>query len=86
MTSPSRLARLPRWISHWLGYRDAPPAKQPEYIVWLWSFVGAFCGLSILQAVFGHSQYFIERSVPSIIASYVRALDHSTLTKFLTGV
>ncbi|KAJ7351531.1 HPP family protein [Mycena albidolilacea] len=66
----SRLARLPRWISHWLGYRAAPPPKQPEYVVWLWSFIGAFCGLSLIQAVFGHSQYFLRRDVPSIVASY----------------
>ncbi|KAJ7607947.1 HPP family-domain-containing protein [Roridomyces roridus] len=71
--SPSRppvLSRLPTWISHWLGYRAAPPPKRPDYIVWLWSFIGAFGGLSILQAVFGHAHYFIERNVPSIIASY----------------
>ncbi|KAJ6474224.1 HPP family-domain-containing protein [Mycena sanguinolenta] len=64
------LSRLPPWISHWLGYRAAPPPKRPDYIVWLWSFIGAFCGLSILQAVFGHAHYFVERNVPSIIASY----------------
>jgi CBS-domain-containing membrane protein len=68
----SRLARLPRWISHWFGYRDASPPKQPEYLVWFWSFAGAFCGLSLIQAVFGHSQYFLGRNVPSIVASYVR--------------
>ncbi|KAJ7339736.1 HPP family protein [Mycena albidolilacea] len=66
----SRLARLPRWISHWLGYRESPPPKQPKYVVWLWSFIGAFCGLSLIQAVFGHSQYFLRRNVPSIVASY----------------
>ncbi|KAJ6474257.1 HPP family-domain-containing protein [Mycena sanguinolenta] len=64
------LARLPLWISHWLGYRVAPPPKRPDHIVWLWSFIGAFCGISILQAVFGHVHYFVERNVPSIVASY----------------
>ncbi|KAH8112314.1 HPP family-domain-containing protein [Phellopilus nigrolimitatus] len=67
---PSRLASLPVWFSHWLGHRRSPPQKRPEYVVWFWSFVGAFAGLSILQAVFGHAQYFIGRKVPSIIASY----------------
>ncbi|EJD04511.1 uncharacterized protein FOMMEDRAFT_155653 [Fomitiporia mediterranea MF3/22] len=66
----SRLARLPPWLSYWLGYRASPPPKRPNYIIWLWSFIGAFGGLSILQAVFGHTHYFIERNVPSIIASY----------------
>ncbi|KAF7332960.1 HPP family protein [Mycena venus] len=55
-----------------IGLATAPrlPPKQPDYIVWLWSFIGAFCGLSLLQAVFGHSHYFLERGVPPIIASY----------------
>lgn len=74
--SPSqpRLARLPRCISHWLGHRESPPAPRQNYLVWFWSFIGAFCGISILQAVFGHAQYFMKRSVPSIIASYVRLI------------
>ncbi|KAJ3881432.1 HPP family-domain-containing protein [Lentinula edodes] len=67
---PSNLARLPRWISHWLGYRASPAPKRPDYIIWIWSFIGAFGGLSILQAIFGQSHYFIQRNVPSIVASY----------------
>jgi len=35
-----------------------------------WMFVAAFCGIAVLQAIFGHAHYFIERGVPSIIASY----------------
>ncbi|THH14405.1 hypothetical protein EW146_g5921 [Bondarzewia mesenterica] len=70
MSSRNRLARLPPWLSHWLGYRSSPPKKQPDYIIYIWSFVGAFCGLSVLQAVFGHAHYFIKRNVPSIVASY----------------
>jgi CBS-domain-containing membrane protein len=66
----SRLARLPKPISRWLGYRPAPPPKQPQHIVWLWSWIGAFCGISLIQAVFGQAHYFIERGVPSIVASY----------------
>jgi hypothetical protein len=69
---PPFLSRLPRWLSRWLGYRDAPPsAPPPVYVLYLWPFIGAFCGLSLLQAVFGHARYFINRGVPSIIASYV---------------
>ncbi|KAL5495780.1 hypothetical protein ACEPAI_1244 [Sanghuangporus weigelae] len=66
----ARLALLPSWLSHWLGYRSTPPPVRPNYIIWFWSFIGAFGGLSILQAIFGHAHYFIERNVPSIIASY----------------
>ncbi|KAI9878767.1 MAG: hypothetical protein M1830_010569 [Pleopsidium flavum] len=70
MAPPKRLSRLPPWLSLWLGYRSSPPKTQPNYIVYVWSFIGAFCGLSIVQAVFGHAQYFINRRVPSIVASY----------------
>lgn len=69
---PNRLSRLPTYISRWLGYRPTPPAKNPEYVVWLWSWIGAFCGISLIQAVFQQSHYFVERGVPSIVASYVR--------------
>jgi hypothetical protein len=69
---PPFLSRLPRWLSRWLGYRDtSPPAPPHVYVLYLWPFIGAFCGLSLLQAVFGHADYFIDRGVPSIIASYV---------------
>ncbi|THH03432.1 hypothetical protein EW146_g10444 [Bondarzewia mesenterica] len=66
----SRLSRLPLWLSRWLGYRPSPPPKRPEYIVWFWSWVGAFCGLSVIMAVFGQAHYFIERNVPLLVASY----------------
>jgi CBS-domain-containing membrane protein len=36
----------------------------------MWSFIGAFLGISLIQAVFGQAHYFIERGVPSIVASY----------------
>lgn len=80
MAPPNRLARLPTWISHWLGYRSSPAKKQPVYIIYLWSFTGAFCGLSVLQAIFGHAHYFIDRHVPSIVASYVCPF-HPTCSK-----
>ena len=72
MASGDRLSRLPAWSSHWLGYRSSPPRTQPIYIVYLWPFVGAFVGMSILQAVFEQNSYFTKRHVPPIIASYVR--------------
>ncbi|KAH9836365.1 HPP family-domain-containing protein [Rhodofomes roseus] len=70
MSSTHPLARYPRWITRWLGYRATPPPKRPEYLVWFWSFIGAFSGLCVLQAVFGHARYFIDRGVPSMVASY----------------
>ncbi|OQE46895.1 hypothetical protein PENCOP_c001G05609 [Penicillium coprophilum] len=64
------LARLPRSISHWLGYRESAPKPPSKYLVHFWSFVAAFCGLCVVQAIFNYSSYFIERGVPGIIASY----------------
>ncbi|KAH6906037.1 HPP family protein [Coprinopsis sp. MPI-PUGE-AT-0042] len=54
----SRLARLPKWLSFWLGYRETPPPPQPPYIVWFWP-------------IFGHVPYFINMGVPSIGATAV---------------
>ena len=71
MASSSRLSRLPIWLSRWLGYRRSTAPKQPENIVYIWSLVGSFCGLAILQAVFEQAHYFINRHVPTIVASYV---------------
>jgi len=65
-----RLASWPAWLSRWLGYRSSPPPKRSDRTVWIWSFVGAFCSISLIQAVFGQVQYFIRRGVPSIVASY----------------
>ena len=65
------LARYPPWLTRWIGYRATIPPKRPDYIIWFWSFIGAFSGLCILQAVFGHAGYFVDRGVPSMIASYV---------------
>jgi hypothetical protein len=36
-----------------------------------WSFITAFCGLSVVQGIFNYSDYFKERNVPGIVASYV---------------
>ncbi|RXW11465.1 hypothetical protein EST38_g14390 [Candolleomyces aberdarensis] len=69
----SRLARLPTWISFWLGYRkDGPPPGTPqEYVIWFWSFFGAFASISLIQALFGNVSYFVERGVPSIGATAI---------------
>ncbi|KZT23184.1 HPP-domain-containing protein [Neolentinus lepideus HHB14362 ss-1] len=64
------LDRYPLWLTHWVGYRPTPPKKQPSHIVWFWSFIGAFSGLCVLQAVFNYSHYFLRRHVPGVIASY----------------
>ncbi|KAF2751122.1 HPP-domain-containing protein [Sporormia fimetaria CBS 119925] len=64
------LSRLPTWFSRWLGYRGKKLGPSPTPIVCLWGFIGAFCGLSILFAVFAHTDYFTSRLVPPIVASF----------------
>jgi len=70
MASQHRLATSPSWVSRWVGYRDKPQPKPSQYTIALWSFIGAFCGLSLVQAVFGQAKYFVDRGVPPIIASF----------------
>lgn len=68
------LARLPTWLSRWLGYRGQKLGPSPTLIVCVYGFIGAFCGLSILFAIFQHTDYFTSRNVPSIVASFVSIL------------
>lgn len=67
---PDRRSRLPPWASRWLGYHVSPPTPLPRYLTYFWSFIAAFAGLSVLQAIFNYSHYFTARHVPGIIASY----------------
>ncbi|KAI9703037.1 MAG: hypothetical protein M1820_006028 [Bogoriella megaspora] len=69
-TTLNRLARLPPAVSRWLGYRASPPPPLPQYLIYIWSFLGAFCGLTTVQVIFDYSSYFQARHVPVIVASY----------------
>jgi len=75
----SRLSRLPPWFSHWLGYRAETPGPLPVWKVAAWSFITAFCGLSVVQAIFNYSPAFTSRHVPGIIASYVSCVELTTI-------
>ncbi|KAJ3539390.1 hypothetical protein NMY22_g4756 [Coprinellus aureogranulatus] len=66
-----RLARLPTWISFWLGYRKTPPPPEKNYVVWIWSFIGAFSCISAIQGLFGNVSVFVEKGVPSIGATAI---------------
>jgi hypothetical protein len=65
------LSRLPLWLSRWLGFRGKPLSPSPTWVVCLWGFIGAFGGLSVILAIFGHTEYFTVRLVPPIVASFV---------------
>ncbi|KAH6905992.1 HPP family-domain-containing protein, partial [Coprinopsis sp. MPI-PUGE-AT-0042] len=64
------LSSLPPWLSRWFGYRTSPVPPKPKYIIWIWSFIGSFGGLAIVQIMFTRSSYFFDKGVPSLIASY----------------
>ncbi|KDQ18541.1 hypothetical protein BOTBODRAFT_154474 [Botryobasidium botryosum FD-172 SS1] len=68
--SPGLLSRLPRTVSRFLGYRSESPIPRSKYIVLPWAFVGTFCSLAAIQAVFEHSPCFTVRNVPAIIATF----------------
>lgn len=65
------LARLPLWMSRWLGFRGKALPPSPSWMVCLYGFIGAFGGLSIIIAIFKHTEYFTVRLVPPIVASFV---------------
>ncbi|ORX93664.1 HPP family-domain-containing protein [Clohesyomyces aquaticus] len=63
------ISRLPRCIGRFLGYRreKTNPSLSATYVGGL---VGAFGGIALLQAVFGHTQHFTSRGVPQLVSSY----------------
>lgn len=69
---------MPKWLKRWGGMHSLGPA--PAYAVYVWPFVGAFCSLAVLQAVFGHSWYFIVRGSPALVTSYVSISNFSKPT------
>jgi len=64
------LSRLPTGLSRWLGFRTSTSPPSPDWIVCIYGFVGAFGGLSVILAIFGHTEYFNARAVPPIVASF----------------
>ncbi|KAH7107213.1 HPP family-domain-containing protein [Auriculariales sp. MPI-PUGE-AT-0066] len=65
------LARLPHWMTRWIGYRASrPPSTPHRIIILLWSFLGAFTGMTALFMIFGRTRHFQARHVPPIIASF----------------
>lgn len=84
----SRLYILPKPVSHWFGFR-APTEGEPKaaspptsvLLVWLFSFLGAFIGISIIENVFQNLPQLGGHSVPIVIASFGAAaiLEYNTI-------
>lgn len=81
---------LPRPISYWFGYRTPPKngeqqqAQKPAtsvLLVWLFSFLGAFIGISIIENVFRNLPLLGGRPAPLVIASFGAAaiLEYNTI-------
>lgn len=79
---------LPKQISHWFGYRP-PPTEQSKPaspatsvpLVWLFSFIGAFIGIAIIENVFERLPRLDGAPVPIVIASFGAAaiLEYNTI-------
>ncbi|KAI7857176.1 HPP family-domain-containing protein [Circinella umbellata] len=63
------LDKLIRGIEHFLGRRKEPPKKIPLWRTCLWSFLGAFIGVSVLEILFTYTPAFQDQQVPMIAAS-----------------
>ena len=74
----SKSATMLAWGKRALGLHtlESPP---PTYVLYVCPFIGAFGALAVLQAVFGHSWYFILKGSPAIVTSYVSYLHLMTL-------
>lgn len=66
----SRLHLLPKPISRFLGYRSTPAPPTGNILIWCWSFIGAFCGILIVEVVF-ETEHFQSQGVPPVVASLV---------------
>lgn len=63
--------RLPKPISHFLGHRDSPRKNIGNVLVAVWSFLGAFLGLMVIEAAFMIPAIH-NHGAPLLFASFVR--------------
>ncbi|KAH8676685.1 HPP family protein-like protein [Tricladium varicosporioides] len=75
-----RVHLLPKPVSWLLGHRAKPPRPIGNVVVWFWSFIGAFCGLLAVEAVF-RTAALKNYGTPVIIASLGAAaiLEYNTI-------
>lgn len=72
-SGPRILRRLPGPVHRFLGHRDKMETeKDSDLVVWLWAFLGAFAGVAVVENVFMHWKFMMEKGAPIIVGSYVR--------------
>ncbi len=67
----SPLHKLPTPMSRFLGYRKEQRQDVGNVLGAFWSFVGAFCGLAVVAAVFNNTGSIQQHAPPALIASFV---------------
>lgn len=76
ITPRPRLYLLPKPISYWFGYRAPARDGQKQrpassvLLLWLFSFIGGFIGISIIENVFLRLPRLDNHPVPIVIASF----------------
>ncbi|KAI9710817.1 MAG: hypothetical protein M1812_007365 [Candelaria pacifica] len=76
-----RLYLLPRPVSWFLGYRDKPRKEIGNVLVWGWSFLGAFCGVALIEGVVKSSSLLQSYHPPLVLGSFGAAaiLEYNTI-------
>ncbi|KAF9695252.1 hypothetical protein EKO04_006850 [Ascochyta lentis] len=67
---PSPLHKLPTPVSRFLGYRKEQKQDVGNILGAFWSFLGAFCGLAVVAAVFNNTESIQQHAPPAFIASF----------------
>jgi len=65
----SRISRLPKPISRFLGYRSEEYKEPPRLVVVFWSFLGSLLGLLIIGALYKYAPGIKKWNPPIMIAS-----------------
>ncbi|OJD31646.1 hpp family protein [Diplodia corticola] len=68
----NRIHRLPKPLSRFLGYRAEPAPPIGNILQAAWALIGAFCGLTVVTAVYKFAPGIAKHNPPVIIASLVR--------------
>ncbi|KAF1957654.1 hypothetical protein CC80DRAFT_515770 [Byssothecium circinans] len=77
----SPLHRLPAPVSRFLGYRKEDKPDVGNVLAAFYSFLGAFCGLAVVAAVFNNVESIRAKHPPALIASFGASaiLEYNTL-------